>query len=67
MNYEYRVMTYNNMAIGETDESLALELNYFGRDGWELVSAMPIVKGDGSEGEMDIRTRELKFVFKRQK
>ena len=64
--FAYKVFTYNNRAIFNNDETLESELNEFGEQGWELVSALPIVKGDGSEGDVDIRTDDIKFIFKKE-
>lgn len=63
-SFEYRVFTYNNRAIMNNDETLEKELLEIGDNGWELVSSVPIVSGDGSEGNMDIRTEDLSLFLK---
>lgn len=65
--FAYKVFTYNNSAIMNNDETLENDLQEFGEQGWELVSALPIVKGDGSDGDIDIKTRDIKFIFKKEK
>lgn len=66
--FEYRVFTYNNRAIMNNDETLEADLKEFGDQGWELVSALPIVRGDGgNDSDIDIRTNEIKFIFKRER
>lgn len=64
--FDYKVFTYNNRAIMNNDDTLQAKLKELGNDGWELVSAVPIVKGDGSEGEVDVRIDDIKFILKRE-
>ncbi|TYS50098.1 DUF4177 domain-containing protein [Bacillus infantis] len=64
--FKYKVFTYNNRAIMNNDETLEADLKELGDQGWELVSALPIIKGDGSEGDIDVRTNEIKFIFKKE-
>ncbi|WP_129732059.1 hypothetical protein [Ectobacillus funiculus] len=65
--FDYKVYTYNNRAISNDDETLTTNLQHFGDLGWELVSAVPVVRGDGSDGDMNIRTDEIKFILKKVK
>jgi hypothetical protein len=64
--FSYKVFTYNNRAIMNNDETLEADLKELGDQGWELVSALPIVKGDGSDGEVSVSTDDIKFIFKRE-
>ncbi len=48
------------------DETLEADLKELGDQGWELVSALPIVKGDGSDGEVSVSTDDIKFIFERE-
>jgi hypothetical protein len=41
------------------------DLVALGEQGWELVSALPMVKGDGTFGNIGVGVEEIKFIFKR--
>lgn len=64
--FEYKVFTYNNRAIFNDDSTLESDLERLGRKGWELVSAIPVVKGDGSEVDLSVSTDDIKFIFKKE-
>lgn len=61
--YVYKVYDYNNSAVYDTLEEELLKL---GEQGWELVSALPIVSGDGDNEGLTIRTRNIKLIFKKR-
>jgi hypothetical protein len=63
--FDYKVYTYNNSYIYASDEHLEKELKELGEQGWELVSAIPEVSGDGSEGDLTVRTKDIKLIFKK--
>lgn len=65
MKFEYRVYTYNNQSYMNNDETLERDLNRYGKEGWELVSALPVIDGSGSEGDIRVDTDDIKFIFKR--
>lgn len=48
------------------DNSLENKLERFGKEGWELVSALPMVKGHGSEGDVSVSSGDVKFIFKQE-
>ena len=64
--WEYKVFNYNQNVLYNNDESMQGQLSLLGDEGWELVSAIPLVEGNGSEGDVSIDTREFKFIFKRE-
>jgi hypothetical protein len=64
--WEYKVENYNLHVIYNSDEGMQNQLSKLGNEGWELVSAIPLVEGSGSEGDVSIETSEFKFVFKRE-
>lgn len=65
--WQYRVLHYNQNVIYNNDESMQGQLSDLGTEGWELVSVIPLVEGNGTEGDISIDTREFKFIFKREK
>ncbi|MBK5446084.1 MULTISPECIES: DUF4177 domain-containing protein [unclassified Peribacillus] len=64
--FEYKVLTYNNRDTYNTDRLLESKLVKLGEQGWELVSALPVVNGSGSEGEISVYTDDIKFIFKKE-
>lgn len=48
------------------DNSLENKLERFGKEGWELVSALPMVEGQGSDGDVSVSSDEVKFIFKQE-
>lgn len=67
MRWEYKVVDYKNNGWFSSASKLQKELTGYGEDGWELVSAVPEVRGSGSHGDMDIETKYIKCIFKREK
>ena len=63
----YKVFTYDNDPYSNNDDELEDELVGFGQLGWELVSALPVVKGAGTAGEVSVHTNSIKFIFKKEK
>ncbi|AMQ71351.1 MULTISPECIES: DUF4177 domain-containing protein [Bacillus] len=64
--YSYKVFTYNFGQMYSDDNSLENKLERFGKEGWELVSALPMVKGHGSEGDVSVSSGDVKFIFKQE-
>lgn len=64
-NYSYKVLNYNFGQLYSDDKSLENKLNSLGKEGWELVSVLPLVKGSGSAEDVSVSTDDIKFIFKR--
>ncbi|EYB35510.1 DUF4177 domain-containing protein [Bacillus velezensis] len=64
--YTYKVFTYNFGPMYSDDNSLENKLERFGKEGWELVSALPMVEGQGSDGDVSVSSDEVKFIFKQE-
>ena len=65
--WEYKVVNYSLNILYNSDEGMQNVLTNLGNEGWELVSALPIVEGGGSDGDLSLDTREFKFIFKKEK
>ena len=65
--WEYKVLHYNQNILYNSDEGMQNQLTALGNEGWELISAIPLIEGNGSEGDVSIDTREFKFIFKKEK
>ena len=65
--WEYKIINYNLNNTYNNEEGMQNQLTSLGNIGWELVSAIPLVEGNGSEGDISIDTREFKFIFKKEK
>lgn len=63
--FAYKVLTYDNLSSFNDDSTLENDLVALGEQGWELVSALPMVKGDGTFGNIGVGVEEIKFIFKR--
>lgn len=65
MKFEYKVLTFNELN-SDSDVDLELILKQHGSEGWELVSAVPIVYGGNYDNDFSVSTAKIKCIFKRE-